>query len=287
MKGNLLNFIINTFRKFTLIHLHWMSFDIAAGAMILQSAFNRIPAGKTSINSRITLTLGLGVFIISSLNRLLDNRKPAKTETKRFLANQKERISFLKIIAGALFSVIIISLFLPEHLWKLVLSILICSGLCLFIGSKLPDKSILHSLREPVSAILLASGILGTTYFLNLNYVRESKYIGALILLLVFQNFLLSSYFQAIEFPGTSNLVTLLKASLSKQILHGVTFLIVVGCIMVCFKTDFRYTQRLIIILMSMSLLQSFLLYKAQFLSSKKYKGLLVTLILILPFLVL
>ena len=224
MKGNLLNFIINIFRKFSFIHIHWMSIDIAVGAIVLQSAFNRIPAGKTPVNSRVTITLGLGVFIISSLNRLLDNRKPAKTETKKFLANQKERISFLKIIAFALSVVPIISFFLPESLWKLVLALLVFSGLCLFLGSKLPDKSILHSLREPVSAILFASGILGSVYFLNLDFVSESRFSGALILLIVFQNFLLSAYFQAIEFPGTSNLVTFLKTSFSKQILHGVPF---------------------------------------------------------------
>ena len=287
MKGNLLNFIINTIRKFSLSHIHWLGFDLAAGAVISQIAFTKIPVGKATFNTRMAVVLALGVFFISSLNNLLDHRKPAKTESKKYLTNQKERISFLKILIGVLVIASMFAFFLPEIIGKVALGLTVFSAAGIFLFSKLPERSPLHVLREPMSAIILATAILGNTFFQNQELVRENKYAGVLFLLIIIQNFLLSSYFTAIEFPNTSNLATRLSASLSKQILHGITLLVITGCVIICLKTEYRYTQRLIIILLGMSVFQSLILQKGQYINSKKYKKLLVTLILALPFLVL
>ena len=287
MKGNLLNFIINTIRKFSLSHIHWLGFDLAAGAVISQIAFTKIPVGKATFNTRMAVVLALGVFFISSLNNLLDHRKPAKTESKKFLTNQKERISFLKILIGVLVIAIMFAFFLPEIIGKVALGLTVFSAAGMFLFSKLPERSPLHVLREPFSAIILATAILGNTFIQNQELVRENKYAGVLFLMIVIQNFLLSSYFTAIEFPNTSNLATRLSASLSKQILHGITLLVITGCVIICLKTEYRYTQRLIVILLGMSVFQSLILQKGQYINSKKYKKLLITLILALPFLVL
>jgi len=287
VKGNLLNFIINTIRKFSLSHIHWLGFDLAAGAVISQIAFTKIPVGKATLNTRMAVVLALGVFFISSLNNLLDHRKPAKTESKKYLTNQKERISFLKILIGVLVIASMFAFFLPEIIGKVALGLTVFSAAGIFLFSKLPERSPLHVLREPMSAIILATAILGNTFFQNQELVRENKYAGVLFLLIVIQNFLLSSYFTAIEFPNTSNLATRLSASLSKQILHGITLLVITGCVIICLKTEYRYTQRLIVILLGMSVFQSLILQKGQYINSKKYKKLLVTLILALPFLVL
>jgi len=287
VKGNLLNFIINTIRKFSLSHIHWLGFDLAAGAVISQIAFTKIPVGKATFNTRMAVVLALGVFFISSLNNLLDHRKPAKTESKKYLTNQKERISFLKILIGVLVIASMFAFFLPEIIGKVALGLTVFSAAGIFLFSKLPERSPLHVLREPMSAIILATAILGNTFFQNQELVRENKYAGVLFLLIIIQNFLLSSYFTAIEFPNTSNLATRLSASLSKQILHGITLLVITGCVIICLKTEYRYTQRLIVILLGMSVFQSLILQKGQYINSKKYKKLLVTLILALPFLVL
>ena len=287
MKGNLLNFIINTIRKFSLSHIHWLGFDLAAGAVISQIAFTKIPVGKATLNTRMAVVLALGVFFISSLNNLLDHRKPAKTESKKYLTNQKERISFLKILIAVLVIASMFAFFLPEIIGKVALGLTVFSAAGIFLFSKLPERSPLHVLREPMSAIILATAILGNTFFQNQELVRENKYAGVLFLLIIIQNFLLSSYFTAIEFPNTSNLATRLSASLSKQILHGITLLVITGCVIICLKTEYRYTQRLIVILLGMSVFQSLILQKGQYINSKKYKKLLVTLILALPFLVL
>lgn len=287
MKGNLLNFIINTIKKFSLGHIHWLSFDLAASAMFLQIAFGKIPAGKTTVNPKTTLVLALGIFSIASLNKLLDHRKPAKAESKRFLTNQKERVTFFKIITGTLLTASIISFFLPEGMWKLALGLMFMSGAGIFLFSRLPERSPLHVVRAPLSALVLAAGIFGNNFFASQELVKEERYTVPLLVLILVQHFLLSAYFTALTAPNTSNMASRLGPSLSRQILHGMTMLAVTGCILICLKTEFRYTQRLIVILLSMSVLHSVILEKAPVFQSVKHKRLLITLILSLPFLIL
>jgi hypothetical protein len=287
VKENLLSFVLYKIQKFRLIHLHWTSLDLAAGAILSQIAINRIPLGKTPIEYPVTIILGLGVFIIASLNRLLDNRKPTKTETKRFLSNQKERIFFLKFIAVALLTAMVTAFFLPENLWKLFLTLTAFTGFSLWLASRLPDKSPLHVVREPLYALVFTASILGSICFHAGEPVAETKYAGILFFLIVFQNFMLASYFDAVEYASASNIVTSLSLPLTKKILHGITCVVLVGGILICLKTEFRYTQRLSVILLSMSVVQSVILLKEEFMIQKRYKGMLITMVLILPFLVL
>lgn len=287
MKGHLLNFIITTIKKFSLGQVHWLGIDLAAGAVVSQIAFNKIPAGKAGAGFKTATVLALGVLIISSLNKLLDHRKPAKTESKRYLTNQKDRISFLKVLIGILVVAGTLAFFLPEKITMLALGLTGISAAGIFLFSKLPERSPLHVLREPFAAIILAAGIMGNTFLLNRELVKENRYSAVLFFIVLIQNFLLSSYFTAVAFPNTSNLAARLGASLSRQLIHGITLLIMTGCVIICFKTEFRYTQRLVVILLSMAVLHSIILYKAQFFGSKTYKGLLITLVLALPFLIL
>lgn len=287
MKIDLLSAIFVFIRKFRPIHLHWANLDLAAAAMICQVAFNRLPTGKTSPNLVVNIVLGLAVFVISSMNRLLDNRKPAKTEMKQFLPNQKNRITFLEVVAGGLVIGIFIAFYMPSNSWKIAAGMVISSGVSIWLISLLPERSPLHSLKAPVSSVIFTTGILAFTLFSNQEIDKETKYSAVLFFLIVFQNFLLSSYYQSVEYPNASNLSGLLKATLSKRLLHAITFFMIAGGIFVCLHTDFRYTQRLTVILMMMAVLQSFLLHNTGFIQKNKYKGMFVTMVLLIPLLIL
>lgn len=287
MKIDLLNAILVFIRKFRPVHLHWSNLDLASAAMICQVAFNRLPVGKTSISMPANIVLGLTVFVITSMNRLLDNRKPAKTEMKRFLPNQKNRITFLEVVAGGLVAGIFIAFYMLANVWKIATGMVIVSGLSVWVVSLLPEKSPLHSLRAPVSAIIFTAGILAFTLFSNQEIGKEMKYSATLFSLIILQNFLLLSYFQSVEYPNVSNFSGLLKATLSKRILHAITFFIIAGGIFICLHTEFRYTQRLSVILMMMAVLHSFMLQNTGYMQKNKYKAMLVTMVLLIPFLIL
>lgn len=287
MKIDLLSAILVFIRKFRPIHLHWANLDLAASAMICQVAFNRLPVGKTHVSMPANIVLGLAVFVISSTNQLLDNRKPAKTEMKRFLPNQKNRITFLEVIAGGLVAGIFIAFYMPANVWKLAAGIVVFSGLSVWLISLLPERSPLHSLRAPVSAVIFTTAILAFTLFSDQEIVREMKYSAVLFFLIVLQNFLLSSYYQSVEYPNVSNFAGILKAPLSRQIIHIITLFIIAGGIWICLHTEFRYTQRLSVILMMMAVLQSFMLQNSGFMQKNKYKGMFVTMVLLIPFLIL
>ncbi|GLU53238.1 hypothetical protein Dfri01_26990 [Dyadobacter frigoris] len=260
---------------------------MAAAAMICQVAFNRLPLGKTFISIPANIVLGLAVFVISSMNRLLDNRKPAKTEMKRFLPNQKNRITFLEIVAGGLVAGIFIAFYMPSNVWKIAAGMVVLSGISVWLISILPERSPLHSLRTPLSSLIFTTGILAFTLFSNQEISKEIKYSAVLFFLIVLQNFLLASYYQSIEYPNVSNFAGVLKAPLSRQIIHIITLLIIAGGVGVCLHTEFRYTQRLSVILMMMAVLQSFMLQNTGFMQKNKYKGMLVTMVLLIPFLIL
>ena len=287
MKVNLVSALLILIRKFRLIHLHWSSIDLAVSAMICQLAINRLPTGKSSVPLSVTFVLGLAVFIISSVNRLLDKRKPVKMEMKRFLPNQKNRITFLEVIAGGLVIAVFLCFYLPGNLWKIVAGLVLISGFLTWLISRLPEKNSLHALRVPVSAIIITVSIAAGISFLTDATIKEVKYSGILFLLVVFQNFLLSGYFQFIEFPGVINLASFLKVQRTKQLLHGLTFLIIAGGISICLKTDFRYTQRIAVIFTLMSVLQSFMLLNSDFVKRNKYKGMLLALVFLIPLLIL
>jgi hypothetical protein len=287
VKVNLVGALLVLVRKFRLIHLHWSTLDLAAGAMICQLAINRLPTGKSSVPLPVTFVLGFSVFVISAINRLLDNRKPVKMEMKRFLPNQKNRITFLEVIAGGLVIAIFLCFYLPENLWKIVAGLVLIAGFLTWLVSRLPERNSLHALRVPVSAIIFTVAILTGTSFLTDAISKEIKYSGLLFFLVVFQNFLLSAYFQFIEFPGVFNLASFLKVQRSKQLLYGLTFLIIAGGISICLKTDCRYTQRFTVILTLLSVLQSFMLLNTELLKRNKYKGMLLALVFIIPLLIL
>ncbi|MCF0058243.1 hypothetical protein [Dyadobacter sp. CY356] len=287
MKIDLLNDTLNIVRKFRPIHLHWANIDLAAGAMMCQLAFNRLPTGKTSVNLTVNLVLGLAVFVISSMNRLLDNRKPARTEMKRFLPNQKNRITYLEVVAGGLVTGIFIAFYLPPNVWKIAIGLTVISGISVWLISLLPERSPLHTLRAPVSVIILTAGILAFTLFSNQEIVKEIKYSAALFFLIVIQNFLLSSYYQSVEYPNVSNVAGLLKAPLSGKIIHFLTLAIIAGGVGICLHTEFRYTQRFSVILMMMAVLQSFMLQNSGFMQKNKYKGMLIVMVLLIPLLIL
>lgn len=287
MKIDLLSASINFVRKFRPIHLHWANLDLASAAMICQVAFNRLPVGKTSSSIPVTIVLGLSVFVISSMNRLLDNRKPAKMEMKRFLPNQKNRITFLEVVAGGLVIGIFMAFYMPASIWKIAAGMVISSGVSIWLISLLPEKSPLHSIRALISSMIFTVGILAFTLFSNHEIDKEVKYSAALFFLIILQNFVLSSYYQSVEYPNVSNLAGLLKAPLAERIIHFLTLVIIAGGVWICLHTEFRYTQRLSVILMLMAVLQSFILQNTSFMQKNKYKRMLVTMVLMIPFLIL
>ena len=64
-------FIIGYYLK----RAHWLSLDVVAGAMLTHTIAQRLPDGHGKVSWASTLLVGISVFAIYVIDRLLDNLK--------------------------------------------------------------------------------------------------------------------------------------------------------------------------------------------------------------------
>ena len=67
------------------------------------------------------------------------------------------------------------------------------------------------------------------------------------------QSLLLFSHFEALKHREVFNLASWLKRPATMGILKGIALITLIGCLTVFFLTDYRYVQRLSIIIIAMS----------------------------------
>lgn len=284
---DLLHSFLNFVRRFRPVQLHWAHIDLAASAMFIQLAFNRLPIGKTETTLPQTFVLGLSIFIVASIDRLLDNRKASKNDMKRFLPNQQHRVTFLEVIAGGLMLAIFLSFYIVGKPWKFELIVSGTAIVCLWIASRFPERSPVHALRVLISTVLLLTAILGPQFVFQRGAEKEIRYCASLLGVVLFQNLLLSAYYQAVAYPQISNLAGILKAVPAKRILHSITVIVITAGVSICMHTEFRYTQRFAVILALMSVIHTVILQNVGALKGNKYRDMLITMVLALPGLIL
>jgi hypothetical protein len=174
----------------------------------------------------VTLVLGLSVWIIYVLDRLLDNKKSTMISTRRHVFHQANQriLWFLVIIctcicAGLLF-------FIPGNIIKFGLIIASITGFYLFIVNQISVRNSLQSFKEPVTAFVYVSGVFGTTALSNLSIF--SSQIGFIFLLIVFQNLLLFSLFELKKDSKIVNLASCLEIPKSNFLIIILTCVVLI-----------------------------------------------------------
>lgn len=178
---------------------HLLSLDVVLGAVLCNIMFWKLPSGNTPINELAVTVLGLTIWLIYILDRLIDNKKLSQNPTERHLFHQKyHKILWRSVclIAG----ICGVSLFfLPLYGITLGLVISSFTGLYLYIIDKITKKSSVHFYKEPMTAILYVAGVWGTTYLNNLTPLYFLT--GLLFLLIAFQNLFLFSLLEFKKHP--------------------------------------------------------------------------------------
>jgi hypothetical protein len=239
--------------RFRPIHLHWLSLDVVAGAVVSHLAASRMPDGNTPVRGWVVVILALVVLGIYTLDHLLDNRRPEQPRTQRHgFIRQYEPVVW-RIVLGALVLAGGLSWLIPRELWTFAAAMVVLSALYLWVVSRIPMKSHRQALKEPLTSLIYASGVWGSTWFLGNSVSWESAILGAVFYVLTFQSLLLFSNFEAIRYREVYNLARWLQRPLTLKILKTLTFLTVLTCFTVVLFTDYRYAQRLSIFLLIMS----------------------------------
>ncbi len=273
--------------RFRPIHLHWLSLDVVAGAVVSHVAASRMPTGKTQSHAWVAVILGLVVLGIYTLDHLLDNRHPGQPRTQRHSFIKTYEPLVWRVTIGALVIAGGLAWLVPRELWEFALGMVTLARFYLWGVSRIPVKSQRQALKEPITALIYASGVWGSTWFLGEVVTWESIVLGMLFYLLTFQSLLLFSHFEAIRYKEVYNLARWLQRPLTFKLLNGITLVTLITCLVVLFLTDHHYTQRLSIFLMVMALTHHWMMKNPEKIISDERFRVLGELVFVLPGLVL
>jgi hypothetical protein len=228
------------------------------------------------------IVLALSVFIIYTVDRLLDVRKyranePGQRLTPRHRFHLQHAHLLWRVVAGAVGLAFILTFFLPGSVIKFGI---VLSGFCAaYVGavSRLPERHPALLMKEPLVAILYAAGIWGSVWVQRptvhgIEIAECLMFVG-----IAFQNLLLFAVMEQREAPNQPffSLATEWGDNRCDIVLRWLTFGVVATGFALCFTTSDRFAQRSALMLAIMSLtLYGIQRYPDYFLKNERYRWL-------------
>ncbi|GAA4395127.1 hypothetical protein GCM10023187_01660 [Nibrella viscosa] len=237
----------------------------------------RLSGAGQPIHWATTWVLALVVFVIYTVDRLLDIRKPDMLPTARHTFHRRHAPLLWKVVAGAAGLALLLTFWLPGSVIKfgLVLGVLCAAYVALVF--RLPARHPALLAKEPLVALFFTAGVWGSVWAQRPS-VSAVDWTEALMFLgIAFQNLLLFSVMELQEqltVPQFS-LATYWGPLRCDQLMRWLTFLVVASAFFVCFTTDDRFAQRSAFIQAIMSLvLYVIQRYPAYFSKNERYRWL-------------
>ncbi|WP_018619190.1 hypothetical protein [Spirosoma luteum] len=261
--------------------VYYLSFPVVIGAVLSNRMVIRL-SGVDPVHWTTSLMLALVVFIIYTVDRLLDVRKYAMDSTGQRLTERHrfhyQYASLLwRLVAGVAVLAVILLFFLPPAVIRFGL---ILGGICVaYVGAvfRLPARHPALLLKEPLVAALYATGVWGSVWVQRpvITYVDLTEYL--MFVGIAFQNLLLFAVMEQLETPDQSlfSLATQWGSERCNMILRWLTIAIVVAGLLLCFLAKDRFAQRSALVLVLMSIaLYGIQRYPAYFLKNERYRWL-------------
>ena len=249
--------------RFHPAHLKWAGLHISTGAMLIYMIAIRLPDGKTPTNPFVVAIMGLVVFAVNGMLQLLPHSNPGKSLSAQYSFVKKYRPVFVKAIAGSLFLAAILCWFIPSLYWNIGIGVCGVTALGLWLCTKLPPTSGSHVYKEPVTALLYTTGIWGSVWLSAEIGLRDSALMGITFLLSTFQLLLILSHFNALDRTGAPNMARWMGKARTSNVIYGCTVVMMLLGVGVCLGSEFRYTQRISVLFMTLSLLHALIFFKS------------------------
>lgn len=122
----------------------------------------------------------------------------------------------------------------------------------LFIVSQISVNNSFQTYKEPITAFIYATAVWGTASVEHLTLFP--CFVGMIFFLIAFQNLLLFSFFELLQFPESSNLVKLWGLKTTQKIILGIFIFIVLSGGFCLINLSNLYQQKVIGMEMLMSL---------------------------------
>ncbi len=242
-------FIINYYLK----RAHWLSLDVVAGAVITHIIASRLPDGHGNISWVSTLLVGIAVFMIYVVDRLLDNRKSDHSPTPRHDFHVKNESWLTKTLLGLGLISLVLLFWLPSKVLWFGIGLASLVGLYLGFAFRISSKHTAQVFKEPLVAIVYTAGIWGPAILTETHLSWESPVLMGLYGLLAFQNLLLFSWFESLELDEGFSLAIAWGTETVSSVLNWLLGLIAAGALAVIIFTTYRYCVRAAIVVVVMS----------------------------------
>lgn len=264
---------MNLTRFITFIRtIHLLSLDVVLGALLCHFMFARLPNGHHPINWATPILLTIGVFIVYTLDRLLDIHY-RQIITPRHQFHQKHSSLLWRILIGCGLIGLVTLFFLPKQILWLGITIVFVTGLYLWLVNRLSASSIFHTQKEFIVAFIYTGGVWGSVAVMqtNLNWVDWSY--GFVFLLIVFQNLLLFSWMEAFHADEANSLAILWGDETCRRIITIIFVLILALAVGLLFFVEHPYQKRVILSLLLMSAILLYIRYNPNtFLVKEHYR---------------
>ncbi len=255
---------------------YFLSFPVVLGAVLSNRMAARL-SDVTPIHWATPVVLALSVFIIYTVDRLLDVNKPEQPLTPRHQFHRHHATLLWRVVAGAALLAIMLVFFLPASVVKFGI---VLAGVCVayvLAVYRLPAGHQLLRLKEPMIALLYSVGVWGSVW-VQRPIVRGIEIAEFLMFLgIASQNLILFDVMEHLENTARpeSSVVAVWGTDRADTILRWLTFGITGTGIILCFVTADRFAERSAIMLGLMSLvLYAIQRYPAYFKKNERYRWL-------------
>jgi hypothetical protein len=231
--------------QFQPVHLIWTGVHVAVGAMLSHIVASRFPDGKTAPDYYFVSIIGLVVFVGYNLISLIQN--PVKSSARHVFFH-RYRTTLAKVLAVCLLISAVLFCFVSPALLKPGLLTCIAAGLYMWAYTSIPPHHLANIVKEPIAAAIFAAGTWGTTWF-TADMKNENILLGLVFFLQTLQTLLILAHFEALNRTKTQNIARWLGKALTRKLIFLVGGLICISCVCICFYTEFRFIQRVAVVL--------------------------------------
>lgn len=260
---------------------YYLSLPVVLGAVFSNRMAARL-SDVEPVHWATPVVLALVVFIIYTVDRLLDVRKPMQPLTARHAFHRQHAPQLRYVVGGAAGLALILTFFLPAPVvWFGIVLGLICA---VYVGAvyRLPARHPALLLKEPLVALLYSAGVWGSVWVQRETISAVDVAEGLMFTTVALQNLLLFALMERRE-PGGATAFSLVSAwgeARSESVLRWLTVGVVITAFVLCFVVSGpgggpRFAQRSALMLGLMSLVQYVIQrYPTYFLRHERYRWL-------------
>lgn len=266
-----------------LFAFYYLSLPVVVGAVLSNRMAARL-SDVEPIHWATSIVLALTVWIIYTVDRLLDVRKSGGAQTPRHLFHRRHQTVLWQAVAGASVLAGVLAFFLPKTVWQFGLAL---AAICAFYVAavfRLPERHPALLLKEPLVALLFSAGVWGSVWAQRPAISGVEWTEGLMFVGIAFQNLLLFAVFEQAERPGAKqySLATAWGSSACDKVLRWLTFGVVAAAFGICLMANdesvgggLRFAQRSALMLAIMSVvLYTIQRYPTYYLKHERYRWL-------------